>query len=83
MRLVLVRADAEVRLDVALDDPDAQQAPAARAGRYAVYYAIRNAAPEDGERLAQKLAEVLKANAGVAPPPGMTVFTPTRPGTTL
>ena len=74
MRVVFARKDAVVRLDVALVDPEGP-VPPATAGRYAVYYSLRGATPEDGERLAKKLAGVIARNA--APPPaGMTTFKP-------
>jgi hypothetical protein len=84
MRVVLTKGDAEVRLDVALADPDARMPPAATAGRYAVFYSLHGASPEDGERLAQKLGALIGAHADVPAPPGMTVFTPApKPGTPL
>jgi hypothetical protein len=84
MRVVLVKGAAEVRLDVALADPEAPAAPAATAGRYAIFYAIHGASPEDGERLAQKLGELISTHAAEPAPPGMTVFEPKpKPGTAL
>jgi hypothetical protein len=84
MRVVLAKGAAEVRLDVALADPDARLPPAATAGKYAIFYSVHAASPEEGERLAQKLGALVSAHASEPAPPGMTVFTPApRPGTAL
>jgi hypothetical protein len=84
LRVVCVKDKAVVRLDVALLDPEGVLPPAS-AGRYAVFYSLRGATPEDGERLAHKLARVIEPNAAKGPPPpGMTTFTPDqRPPTEL
>jgi hypothetical protein len=83
LRVVCVKDKAVVRLDVALLDPDGALPPAS-AGRYAVFYSLRGAAPEDGDRLSRKLARILEAHAAAPPPPGMTTFTPeARPATEL
>ena len=74
MRVVFARKDAVVRLDVALVDPEGP-VPPATAGRFAVYYSLLGATPEDGERLAKKLAAVIARN-DVPPPAGMTTFKP-------
>ena len=74
LRVVFTRKDAVVRLDIALLDPEGP-VPPATAGRYAVYYSLRGATPEDGERLAKKLAAAIKKN-DAPPPAGMTTFTP-------
>jgi hypothetical protein len=82
-RVVCAHDDAVVRLDVMLADPEGTLPPAT-AGRYAVFYSLRGATPEDGERLARKLAAVITANAAAPEPPGMTTFTPnTKPAMTL
>ncbi len=74
MRVVLAKKDAVVRLDIALVDPEGPTPPATTE-RYAIYYSLRGGTPEDGERLAKKLAAVITKNA--APPPaGMTKFIP-------
>jgi hypothetical protein len=84
MRVVAARADAEVRLDVALADPEEPVSPPAKAGRYAIFYSLRGATPADGERLAQKLGAIIAANPSAPPPPGMTAWSPgPKPGTTL
>jgi hypothetical protein len=75
LRVVCARERAVVRLDVALVDPEGPLPPAV-AGRYAVFYSLKGATPEEGERLAQKLAKAIGANAAVEPPPGMTTFKP-------
>ncbi len=74
MRVVLARKEAVVRLDIALVDPEGP-VPPATAGRYAVYYSLRGSTPEDGERLAKKLAAAIQKN-NAPPPAGMTTFTP-------
>ena len=50
--------------------------PPASTDRYAVFYSLRGAAPEDGERVAKALAAVLEANRAVPPPPGLGPFVP-------
>lgn len=83
MRLVCVRDEAVVRLDVALLDPDGPLPPAS-AGRYAVYYSLKGATPEDGDKLAKRLAAALGAHVDSPPPAGMTRFIPRdKPGTRL
>lgn len=83
MRLVCAKGDATVRLDVALAS-DEGPTPPATAGPYAIYYSIKGATPEDGDRLAKKLAAVLSKHDGAPPPKGMTRFVPKeKPGTTL
>ena len=74
MRVVVARKDAVVRLDIALADPEGP-VPPATAGRYAIFYSLRGATPDDGERLAKKLAAAISRN-GAPPPAGMTTFTP-------
>ena len=83
MRLVCVKDEAVVRLDVALLDSDGPLPPAS-AGRYAVYYSLKGATPEDGDKLARRLARALGAHADSPPPAGMTRFIPRdKPGTSL
>jgi hypothetical protein len=83
MRVVCAKDDATVRLLVALADPEGPTAPAT-AGKYAVYYSLRNAVPEDGEKLAQALGKLLEKHQEPTPPRGMTKFVPKeKPGTTL
>jgi hypothetical protein len=77
LRIVCKRAGATVRLEIALAG-EGGPAPPARAGRYAIFYALENAPPKEGERLASALATILTANAGASPPPRMRPFTPTR-----
>jgi hypothetical protein len=50
--------------------------PPASTDRYAVFYSLRGATPEDGERLAKALAALLKKNGAAAVPPGMGPFVP-------
>jgi hypothetical protein len=72
-----------VRLDVALAAPEGALPPAT-AGRYAIFYSLRGAMPEDADRLANELAAVIKGNAAAPAPAGMTTFTPeAKPGTAL
>lgn len=83
MEVICAKDKRVVRLEVALVDPEGV-VPPATAGRYAIYYSLRGATPEEGELLARKLAAVLNANAAVPPPEGMTSFKPDpKPGTTL
>lgn len=83
LRVVCVKDKAVVRLDVALLDPEGTVPPAS-AGRYAVFYSLRGAAPEDADRLARKLARLIEPHASAPPPPGMTTFTPDeKPATEL
>jgi len=73
LRVVCARGEVVVALDVALAAAGGPPPPA-RAGRYAIFYALRAATPAEGERLATALAAVLAANASVAAPPGMTAY---------
>lgn len=80
LRLSCARGREVVRLDVALagDGPDGGEGPPppATAGRYAIFYALVGAVPEDGERLARLLGRVIEGNAGAPAPAGMTTFAP-------
>jgi hypothetical protein len=76
LRVVCVKEKARVALDVALASDAEKAMPPATAGRYAVFYELHDATPEDGERLAKALARVLGANASAPAPPGLTVFQP-------
>ena len=78
LRVVCVNGRSVVRLDVALA-ADGGPAPPATAGKYAVFYSLKDASPEDGERLAKELARVVEKNAAAPPPPGMTPFVPKPP----
>jgi hypothetical protein len=83
LRVVCARGNEVVRLDVALADPEGALPPAT-AGRYAIFYSLRGAAPEDGDRLAQDFAAVIATNAAAPVPAGMTTFTPdAKPGMAL
>ncbi len=83
MRVVCAKDRAEVRLFVALADEEGALPPAT-AGKLAVFYGARGAPPEDAERLAKKLADVIVHNQGAAVPEGMTTYKPKpKPGTTL
>lgn len=83
MRLVCVKAQATVRLDIALSGEGGPEPPAT-AGKYAIYYSLKGAFPEDGLALAQKLAKVLEGHQDAPAPKGMTRFVPKqKPGTTL
>lgn len=83
MRVVCAKGGATVLLDVALAAEGGPEPPAL-AGKYAVYYSIRGAEPEDGVKLAQALARVIETHQQAPPPAGMTRFVPKeRPGSTL
>lgn len=83
MRVVLVKDGATVRLDVALASDDGPTPPAT-AGKYAVFYSLKGAVPEDGVALAQKLAKIIEGRKDAPAPKGMTKFVPKeKPGTTL
>jgi hypothetical protein len=74
LRVVCRKGRAVVRLDVALLGEEGPEPPAV-SGRYAIFYSLRNASPEEGELLARALAEVLKKNEeAVAAPPGIGTF---------
>lgn len=75
MQVVCAKGRAVVRLSVALATDEGPE-PAALAGRYAIFYSQRGASPEDGERLARALAEVLSKNDAAPAPPGMAPFAP-------
>ena len=51
-------------------------APPATAGRYAVFYSVRLALPEDGDRLARVLARAIEKNQDAPVPPGLRPFQP-------
>jgi hypothetical protein len=83
LRVVCVKSKARVGLEVALVDPDGA-APPASAGRYGIYYTLRGATPEEGERLALALARVIQVNADAGAPLGLAPFVPDpKPGTAL
>jgi hypothetical protein len=83
MRIVCAKARATVRLDVALAGEGGPEPPAT-AGKYAVYYSLKGAFPEEGLALAQKLAKVLEPHQDAPAPKGMTRFVPKeKNGTTL
>ena len=87
LRIVCVKGRAEgraegrekrrevVRLDVVLASEGGPEPPA-ETMRYAIFYSLKGAPPEDGERLAKALAEVLQKNEAAPPPPGMAPYTP-------
>ncbi|HZF48507.1 MAG TPA: hypothetical protein VE093_07665 [Polyangiaceae bacterium] len=75
LRVVCVKGRALVRLYVALAT-DGGPAPPATAGRYAIFYSLKDATAEEGERLATELAAVIKKNQAAPPPAGMTPFEP-------
>jgi hypothetical protein len=72
-RLVCTRGAGVVQLDVALAGDT--RAPAT-AGRYAIFYSLKDAPDADGQKLAKALAAIVLTHAENPPPPGMTVFTP-------
>lgn len=69
------KGGARVVLTIALA-AEGGPAPPASTERYAVFYSLRGATPEDGDRLARALAALLKKNAAAAPPAGMGSFVP-------
>lgn len=76
LRVICAKGRAVVRLDVALLADEGPEPPGAT-DRYAVFYSLKNATPEEGERLARALADVIKKNEAAAPvPPGMVPFVP-------
>jgi hypothetical protein len=75
LKIVCVKGRAGIHLYVALASDDGP-APPATAGRYAIFYSLKDAAPEDGERLAKEVAAVVEKNTEVPPPEGMTPFVP-------
>lgn len=75
IRVVCVQKRAIVRLYIALAADDGP-APPATAGKFAIFYSLKDASAEDGERLATELAAVIEKNKNAPPPPGMTPFQP-------
>jgi hypothetical protein len=75
LRVVCARGEVGVALDVALA-AEGEPTPPARAGRYAIFYALRGATPAEGEQLAAALAAFLEHNAGAATPAGMGPYRP-------
>jgi hypothetical protein len=75
LRVVCVQKRAVVRLYIALAADDGP-APPATAGKFAIFYSLKDASAEDGERLATELAAVIEKNKDAPPPPGMTPFQP-------
>ncbi len=73
--VVCQKGAARIVLTVALYGQGGPSPPAST-DRYAVFYSLRGAEPEDGERLAKALASVLEANKNVPPPPGLGPFVP-------
>lgn len=65
----------QVRLSIALLS-EKGPAPPAQAGKYAVFYSLRNGDPAEAERLAKSLAEIVEKHSDVAVPKGMTEFVP-------
>lgn len=78
LRVVCVQKRSVVRLYIALASDDGP-APPAVAGKFAIFYSLKDASAEDGERLATELAAVIKKNKDAPPPPGMTPFQPRPP----
>lgn len=76
LRVACEQGEAGVTLEVSLAT-DTGPKPPARAGRYAIFYALRiGATHEQGERLAAALAAVIGANADTPIPPGMAAHAP-------
>lgn len=75
LRVVCVQKRAVVRLYIALAADDGP-APPATAGKFAIFYSLKDASAEDGERLAAELATILEKNKDAPPPAGMTPFQP-------
>jgi len=75
VELLCEKASAHVTLYVAAL-VEGGPAPPASTDRYAVFYSLRGATPEDGERLSTALAKLLQENRAVPPPPGLGPFVP-------
>lgn len=73
--VVLQKGAARIVLTVAMLGKGGLEPPAQTA-RYAVFYSLRGADPDDGERTAKALAAVLEANESAPPPPGLAAFVP-------
>lgn len=69
------KGDGVVDLFVAASADD-EVAPPATAGRYSVFYAVRRALPEDGDRLAKVLARAIEKHQDAPVPPGLRPFAP-------
>ncbi|MBA3547020.1 MAG: hypothetical protein H0T76_11095 [Nannocystis sp.] len=75
LRVICGRGDATVTLDVGLVAAGGPTPPAV-AGRYAIFYSIRGATSQEGERLAVALAAILEQNEAASIPPGMAPYRP-------
>lgn len=76
MEVVCQKGAARVVLSIALA-ADGGPEPPVSTGRYAVFYSARGGAtPEDAERLARALAEILHGNEAAPPPAGLGPFVP-------
>lgn len=75
LEVVCRHEQARVVLSIALLS-EKGPAPPAQAGKYAVFYSLRNGDPADAERLAKSLAEIVEKHSDVAVPKGMTEFVP-------
>lgn len=75
IEVVCDKGPAAVILSIALF-AEGGAAPPASTDRYAVFYSLRGAPAEDGERLATALARLLKTNGAVPLPPDLTPFVP-------
>jgi hypothetical protein len=75
LEIVCQKGAARIVLSVALL-AEGGPSPPASTDRYAVFYSLRGAAPEDGERVAKALVTVLEAHRTVPPPPGLGPFVP-------
>jgi hypothetical protein len=64
-----------VRLWIALDAEKAPKPPAV-AGKYAVFYSVRDGDGAEAERLAKALAQIVEKHADLPAPKGMTEFVP-------
>lgn len=75
LEIVCEKGSARVALSVALAAAGGPEPPASTE-RYAVFYSLRGATGEDGERLAKALARVLDANRAAPAPSGLEPFVP-------
>ncbi len=75
LEIVCEKGAARVVLSIALAAQGGPEPPVST-DRYAVFYSSRGATPEDGERLAGALAELLRANQATPLPPGLGPFVP-------
>ncbi len=82
MRVVCAKGRGVVRLDLAIVAEEGP-APAATAGRYAIFWGAHNAPLDEADALAKALAEVVKNNGSAPVPAGLAPFVPRPPPSAL